>query len=138
MQLISGVAPKAALPQVSAGQADVTHLGSEQPLAVAVVVGGALSRAALMWSDADRHGILGLQQALSIPAQHLGEQGASGGALHGLTQLAGATMKEGPGLCWIWGSWPEQDQRPNHPSPQLRPDGSQPSAPARQAHMLPS
>jgi hypothetical protein len=77
MQLISGVAPKAALPQVWAGQADVTHPGSEQPLVVAVVVGGALSRAALMWSDADRHGILGLQQALSIPAQHLGDQGAT-------------------------------------------------------------
>jgi transposase InsO family protein len=77
MQLISGVAPKTALPQFWAGQADVTHLGSEQPLAVAVVVGGALSRAALMSSDADRHGILGLQQALSIPAQHLGDQGAT-------------------------------------------------------------
>jgi hypothetical protein len=39
---------EAALPQFWDGQAEIAHLGGEQPLAVAVAVGGPLIRAAFM------------------------------------------------------------------------------------------
>ena len=45
---------------------------------------------------------LGFQQVLETPAHDLWDQGASGGALHELAQLGGATMGEGHGLCSVW------------------------------------
>jgi len=42
------VGKEAALPQFWDGQAELAHLGSEQPLAVAVEVGGALISSAFM------------------------------------------------------------------------------------------
>jgi hypothetical protein len=47
-------------------------------------------------------GDLGFQQILEAPAHDLRDQGASGGALHELSQLGGATMGEGHGLCSVW------------------------------------
>ena len=44
----------------------------------------------------------GLQQILEAPAHDLRNQGASGGALHELSQLGGATMGKGHGLCSVW------------------------------------
>ncbi len=92
---------EAALPQFWDGQAKVAHLGREHPLAVAVAVGGALIGAALMASGSNGSGDLGLQQVLETPPHDLME-GASGGALHELSQLGGATMGEGHGLCSVW------------------------------------
>ena len=45
---------------------------------------------------------LSFQQVLEPPAHDLRNQGASGGALHELSQLGGATMGEGHGLCSVW------------------------------------
>ena len=47
-------------------------------------------------------GDLSLQQILETPAHDLRDQGASGGALHELSQLGGATMGKGHGLCSVW------------------------------------
>jgi hypothetical protein len=47
-------------------------------------------------------GNLSLQQILETPAQDLWDQSVSGGALHELSQLGGATMGEGHGLCSVW------------------------------------
>ena len=96
------VGEEAALPQFWDGQAEVAHLGGEQSLAVAVAVGGALIRAAFMARGSNGSGNLGLQQILEAPAHDLRDQGASGGALHELSQLGGATMGKGHGLCSVW------------------------------------
>jgi len=45
-------------------------------------------------------GDLSFQQILETPADDLRDQGASGAALHELSQLGGATM--GQGLCSVW------------------------------------
>ena len=95
------VGEEAALPQFGDGQGEIAHLGGEQPLAVAVAVGRALIGAALMELGAGQGRNLSLQQALEAPAHDLME-GASGGALHELAQLGGATMGEGHGLCSVW------------------------------------
>jgi len=58
----------------------------------------------------------GLQQILEAPAHDLRDEGASGGALHELSQLGGATMGKG--------------HRPAHPLTQLMSEGGEPSAPA--------
>ena len=39
---------------------------------------------------------------LETPAHDFRDQGASGGALHELSQLGGATMDKGHGLCSVW------------------------------------
>ena len=96
------VREEAALPQLGDGQAEIAHLGGQQPLAVAIAVGGALIRAALMARGTNGSGDLSLQQILETPAHDLRDQGASGGALHELSQLGGATMGEGHGLCSVW------------------------------------
>ena len=96
------VGKEAALTQFGDSQAEIAHLGGEQPLAVAVAVGGALIRAALMARGTNGSGDLGFQQILETPAHDLRDQGASGGALHELSQLGGATMGEGHGLCSVW------------------------------------
>ena len=96
------VGEEAALPEFGDGQGEIAHLGGEQPLPVAVAVGGALIRAALMELGASEGRNLGLQQVLEAPPHDLRDQGASGGALHELAQLGGATMGEGHGLCSVW------------------------------------
>ena len=96
------VGEEAALPQFWDGQAEVAHLGREHPLAVAVAVGGPLIGPALMELSTDGSGDFSLQQVLEAPAHDLRDQGASGGALHELAQLGGATMGEGHGLCSVW------------------------------------
>ena len=96
------VGEEAALPQFGDSQAEIAHLGGEQPLAVAVAVRGALIRAALMARGTYGRGNLSLQQILEAPAHDLRDQGASCGALHELSQLGGATMGEGHGLCSVW------------------------------------
>ena len=93
---------EAGLPQLWDGQAEVAHLGSEQPLAVAVAVVGVIIRAVLMARGSNGSGGLGLHQILEAPAHNLRNQGASGGALHELSQLGGATMRKGHGLCSVW------------------------------------
>ena len=93
---------EAALSQFWDGQADVAYLGGEQTLAVTVAVGGPLIRAAFMTRGSNGSGYLGLQQILEAPAHDLRDQGASGGALHELSQLGGATMGKGHGLCSVW------------------------------------
>ena len=93
---------EAALPQFWDGQADVAHLGGEQTLAVAIAVGGALIRAAFMASGSNGSGDLGFQQILEAPAHDLRDQGSSGSALYELSQLGGATMGKGHGLCSVW------------------------------------
>jgi len=55
------VGEEAALPQVGDSQAENAHLGGKQPLAVAVAVGGALIRAALMARGTNGRGDLSLQ-----------------------------------------------------------------------------
>ena len=95
-------AARASPAQFGDGQSEIAHLGGEQPLAVAVAVGGALIRAALMARGTNGSGDLSLQQILETPAHDLRDQGASGGALHELTQLGGATMGAGHGLCSVW------------------------------------
>jgi len=55
------VGEEAALPQFGDGQGEVAHLGGEQSLAVAVAVGGALIRTALMARGSNGSGDLGLQ-----------------------------------------------------------------------------
>jgi hypothetical protein len=84
------------------GKGQVPHLGGEQPPAVAVAMGGALIGATLVELGAGECGNLGLQQVLEPAAHDLRDQGASGGALHELVQLGGATMGEGHGLCSVW------------------------------------
>ena len=84
------------------GQADVAHLGGEQTLAVAIVVGGALIRAPFMASGSNCSGDLGFQQILEAPERDLTDQSASGGDLHKLSQLGGATMGIDHGLCMVW------------------------------------
>ena len=96
------VGKEAALAEFGDGQAEVTHLGGEQPLAVAIAVGGSLIRAAFMASGSNGSGDLGLQQILEAPAHDLRDQGASGGALDELSQLGGATIGKGHGLCLAW------------------------------------
>ncbi len=93
---------EAALAQFGDGEGEVAHLGGENPLAVAVAVRGAFIRPAFMELSTDGGSDLGLQQVLEAPAQDLRDQGASGGALHELSQLGGATMGEGHGLCSVW------------------------------------
>lgn len=61
-------------------------------------MGGPLVGAALVPLGADDRGNLRLKQVLESTAHDLGDQGASSGALHELTQLGGATMDEGHGL----------------------------------------
>ncbi len=78
------------------GQAEVAHLGGEQPLAVTVAVGRPLIRAAFMELSAGKGRNLGFQQALEATPHDLRNQGASGGSLHELVQLGSATMGEGP------------------------------------------
>ena len=56
-----------ALLQFWDGQADVAHLGSEQPLAVAVEVGGALISSAFMARGSNGSEDLALQQILKAP-----------------------------------------------------------------------
>jgi len=84
------VREEAALPQLGDSQAEIAHLS------------GALIRAALMARGTNGRGDLRLQQILETPAHDLRDQGASGGALHELSQLGGATMGEGHGLCSVW------------------------------------
>ncbi len=84
---------KIALAQFGDGQAEIAYLGGEQPLAVAVAVGGALVRAALMARGPNGSGDLSLQQILEAPAHDLRDQGASGGALHELARLGGANVR---------------------------------------------
>ena len=93
---------KLPLSQFWDGQADVAYLGGEQTLAVAVAVSGPLIRAAFMARGPNGSGNLGLQQILEAPAHDFRNQGASGGALHELGQLGGATMGKGHGLCSVW------------------------------------
>jgi hypothetical protein len=92
----------AALPQPGNGQGEVAHLAGEQPLPVAVAMGGALIGAALVELGAGEDRNLSFQQVLEAPTHDLGDQGASGGALHELSQLGGATMGKGHGLCSVW------------------------------------
>ena len=73
---------------------------------------------------------LGFQQLLETPAHDVWDQAASGGALHELAQLGGATMGEGHDLCSVWWWFSEQGHRPAHPLPQLKSEGGEPSAPA--------
>ena len=47
-------------------------------------------------------GYIGLKKILEAPAHDLRSQGASGGAIHELGQLGGATMDKGHGLCTVW------------------------------------
>ena len=96
------VGEEAALPKFGDGQGEVAHLGGEHPLPIAVAVGGALIGAALMELGAGQGRNLSLQQVLEPPAHDLRNQGASGGALHELSQLGGTTMGEGHGLCSVW------------------------------------
>jgi hypothetical protein len=65
-------------------------------------MGGPIVRAALMELGSNGSGDLSLQQVLEAPAHDLRDQGAGGGALHELSQLGGATMGEGHGLCSVW------------------------------------
>jgi hypothetical protein len=95
------VGEEAALPQFGDGQGEIAHLGGEQPLPVAVAVDGALIGAPLMELGTGQGRNLGFQQGLEAPAHDLRNQGASGGALHELAQLGGATMGEGHGLCSV-------------------------------------
>ena len=74
----------------------------EMPPAVAVAMGGALIGATLVELGAGECGNLGLQQGLEPTAHDLTDQGASGGAIHELVQLGGATMGEAHGLCSVW------------------------------------
>ena len=56
-----------------------------------------------MASSSNGSGNLGLQQILEAPAHDFRDQGASGGALiPEMSQLGGATMGEGHGLCSVW------------------------------------
>ena len=55
-----------------------------------------------MVSGSNGSGNLGFQQILEAPAHDFRNQGASGGALHELGQLGGATMGKGHGLCSVW------------------------------------
>jgi len=96
------VGEEAALAQLGDGEGEVANLGGEHPLAVAVAMGGALIGAALVELGAGEGGNLSLQQVLEPPAHDLRDQGASGGALHELTQLGGASMGKGHGLCSVW------------------------------------
>ncbi len=84
------VGEEAALSQPGNGQGEVTHLGGEQPLAVAVAVGGPFVRAALVDLGANGSGHPGFQQILETPPHDLRDQGASGGTLHELSQLGTA------------------------------------------------
>jgi hypothetical protein len=83
------VGKEAALPEFGDGQGEVTHLGGEHPLAVAVAVGGPIVRAALVELGTNGSGHSGFQEVLKTPAHDLWDQGASGGALHELGQLGG-------------------------------------------------
>ncbi len=65
-------------------------------------MGGALIGAALMELGAGEGRNLSFQQVLEAPTDDLRNQGASGGALHELSQLGGATMSQGHGLCSVW------------------------------------
>jgi hypothetical protein len=96
------VGEEAALPQFGDGQGQVPHLGREQASAVAVAVGGALIGATLVELGAGECRNLRLKQLLQAATHDLRDQGASGGALHELVQLGGATMGEGHGLCSVW------------------------------------
>ena len=96
------VGEEAALSQLGDGEGEVADLGGEHPLAVAVAMGGALIGATLMELGAGEGGHLGFQQVLKASAHDLRDQGASGGALHELSQLGGASMGEGHGLCSVW------------------------------------
>lgn len=58
---------EAALPQFWDGQAEVAHLGSAQPLAVAIEVGGALISSAFMARGSNGSEDLALQQILEAP-----------------------------------------------------------------------
>ena len=53
------------------GQGEVAHLAGEQPLPVAVAMGGALIGAALMELSAREGRNLGFQQVLETPAHDL-------------------------------------------------------------------
>ena len=64
-------------------------------------MGGALIRTALIELSTGTGRNLGFQQILEAPAHDLRDQGASGGALHELSQLGGATMGKGHGLCSV-------------------------------------
>jgi hypothetical protein len=63
------------------GQGEVTNLGGEQPLPVAVAMGRALIGAALMELGTGQGRNLGFQHVLEAPAHDHRDQGASGGAL---------------------------------------------------------
>ena len=104
------VREEAALPELLLGRSlrlvdgpgQVSHLGGEHPLAVAVAVVGTFVRAALVELGANGSAHPGFQQVLEPPAHDLRNQGAIGGALHELSQLGGVTMGEGYGLCSVW------------------------------------
>jgi hypothetical protein len=82
------------------GQGEVTHLGGEQPPAVAM--GGVLIGATPVELGAGERGNPWLQQLLKAASHDLRDQGASGCALHELNQLGGVTMGERHGLCSVW------------------------------------
>jgi hypothetical protein len=65
-------------------------------------MGGPFVRAALVELGANGSGHPCFQQVLKTPPHDLRNQGASGGALHELSQLGGVTMGEGHGLCSVW------------------------------------
>jgi hypothetical protein len=103
-------------------------------------MGGALIGATLVELGAGERGNLGLQQVLEPTAHDLWDQGTSGGALHELSQLGGATM----GGSWFvfglvvvlrTGSQTGPPWGP-HPLPQQRTEGGEPSAPATPGLLL--
>jgi hypothetical protein len=79
-------------------QGEITNVDGEQALAVAIAKDGAPIGVTLMMLGPGQGKNLSLQQVLEPSAHILGDQGASGGALHELGQLGGATMGEGHGL----------------------------------------
>jgi hypothetical protein len=99
-------------------------------------MGGALIEAAPMELATVTAKTSASSRSLKAAAHDLRDQGPSVGALHELSQPAGATMAEGHGQCSVWWSCSKQGHRLAHPSPQLRSQGGETSAPAMPGLLL--